>query len=428
MFPATLCGMSASMDYAGLLGLAGEISREVDLDGLLLKILTRSLPWMRVEACSIFLPSDSTGDLVIHSAQGETAPKLGAFRVPAGKGIVGAAMLEKRLIRVDDAASDDRVYKEADKKTGWTTRALLAAPLLDGDECLGVIEFLNPVGREAFTAEDEQVVEYFAGLVAAALGRVRAQAAALERAALQRDLDLAREMQAGLLPGEFPGLAESPGLELFASLEPAQEVSGDLYDFFFVEPGKLCFVVGDVSGKGVAAGLFMAVTRTLVRAIARPGMSPAQILTAVNAELCRDNDACLFVTMILGLADTVTGEVVCGLGAHNPPVHLPRTGAPEFGPLGGAPLGLMEAAKFSEWALRLGPGDALVVYTDGVTEALDESSALFTNERLVTALEGVAAGAAEEVAVTVSAAVAAHVAGAERSDDVTIMVLRQRDL
>lgn len=418
--------MSASTDYAGLLGLAGEISREVDLDGLLLKILTRSLPWMRVEACSIFLPSDASGDLVIHSAQGETAPKLAAFRVPAGKGIVGAAMTEKRMIRVDDAARDDRVYKEADKKTGWTTRALLAAPLLDGDECLGVIEFLNPVGRPAFTDEDERLVEYFAGLVAAALGRVRAQAAALERAALQRDLDLAREMQAGLLPGEFPGEEESPGLELFASLEPAQEVSGDLYDFFFVEPGKLCFVVGDVSGKGVAAGLFMAVTRTLVRAIARPGMSPAQILSAVNAELCRDNDACLFVTMILGLADTLTGEVVCGLGAHNPPVRLPRSGTPEFGPLGGAPLGLMEAAKFSEWALQLEAGDALVVYTDGVTEALDESGALFTNERLLSAVGGLAASSAEEVAGTVSRAVASHVAGAERSDDITIMVLQRR--
>lgn len=418
--------MSANTDYAGLLGLAGEISREVELDGLLLKILTRSLPWMRVEACSIFLPSDASGDLVIHSAQGETAPKLGAFRVPAGKGIVGASMMEKRMIRVDDAASDDRVYKEADKKTGWTTRALLAAPLLDGDECLGVIEFLNPVGRAAFTEEDERLVEYFAGLVAAALGRVRAQAAALERAALQRDLDLAREMQAGLLPGEFPTIDESPGLELFASLEPAQEVSGDLYDFFFIEPGKLCFVVGDVSGKGVAAGLFMAVTRTLLRAIARPGMSPAQILAMVNAELCRDNEACLFVTMILGIADTSTGDVVCGLGAHNPPVRLPREGTPEFGPLGGAPLGLMEAAKFSEWALRLDPGDALVVYTDGVTEALDESGALFTNERLLAALDRLDASAAEQVAATVSRTVAAHVGTADRSDDITVMVLRRR--
>ncbi|MBE2180542.1 MAG: SpoIIE family protein phosphatase [Chthoniobacterales bacterium] len=418
--------MTQHTDYAGLLGLAGEISRESDLDGLLLKILTKSLPWMRVDACSIFLPCDNTGDLVIHSAQGETAPKLGAFRVPAGKGIVGAAMLEKKLIRVDDAANDDRVYKEADKKTGWTTRALLAAPLLDGDECLGVIEFLNPQERPIFTPEDEQLVEYFAGLVAAALGRVRAQAVAIERAALQRDLDLAREMQAGLLPGEFPERESSPALELFAMLEPAQQVSGDLYDFFFVEPGKLCFVVGDVSGKGVAAGLFMAVTRTLVRAIARPGLSPAQILSAVNAELCRENDACLFVTMILGIADTATGEIVCGLGAHNPPVRLPRGGAPEFGPLGGAPLGLMENAVFSEWSLRLEAGDALVVYTDGVTEALDDTGELFSNERLLETLSRTPVTSSQDVAMEVSRSVAEHVGGAERSDDITIFVLRKR--
>lgn len=143
--------MTDDTDYAGLLDLAGEISREENLDDLLLKILTKSLPWMRVEACSIFLHDASSGDMVIHSAHGESAPKLAAFRVPAGKGIVSVAMQEKVLVRVDDAVRDDRVYKEADKKTGWVTRALLAAPLLDGGECLGVIEFLNPVGRREFT-------------------------------------------------------------------------------------------------------------------------------------------------------------------------------------------------------------------------------------------------------------------------------------
>jgi len=419
-------GAGELSDYAGLLRLAGSISRATELDGLLEKILTESLPWMRVEACSIFLPDERTGELVIHSAHGAGAPKLAAFRVPAGKGIVGAAMTEKRLIRVDDAASDDRVYKEADRKSGWTTRALLAAPLLDGEECLGVIEFLNPVGRPVFTAADEELVEYFAGLVAAALGRVRAQSAALERAALQRDLELAREMQTGLLPRAFPAAADSPVFELFARLDPAREVSGDFYDFFFIEPGRLCFVVGDVSGKGVAAGLFMGVTRTLVRALARPGRSPVEILSLVNTELCRDNEACLFVTMVLGIADAASGEVVCGLGAHNPPVRVPARGVPEFGPLGGAPLGLMSGPKFAEWRVQLAPGDALVVYTDGVTEALDESGRLFTSERLLELLGRQAGGRAENLTGAVSAAVAAHAAAAERSDDITILVLRRR--
>ncbi len=412
-------------DYAALLSLAGEITRETDLDGLLAKILTKSLPWMRVEACSIFLADEETGDLVMHTAQGEGAPKLGRLRVPAGRGIVGTAMKEKRVIRVDDAANDPRVFKEADKKSGWTTKALLAAPLLDGEDCLGVIEFLNPVGRAIFTTEDERLVEYFAGLVAAAVGRVRAQAAALERAALQRDLDLARELQKGLLPLEFPPRESSPAIDLFASLQPAKEVSGDLYDFFFIEPGKLCFVVGDVSGKGIAAGIFMAMTRTLLRAIARPGLAPAEILSRLNAELCRDNEACLFVTMILGIADVGTGEIVCGLGGHNAPVHVTRRSA-AFGPLGGAPLGLMPEAKFFEWRPQLAPGDALLVYTDGVPEALDASRELFTNERFLAALREIDASSPQGLVAGVDRAVAAFVGDAERSDDITLMALHRR--
>jgi len=412
-------------DYAALLSLAGEITRESDLEGLLAKILTKSLPWMRVEACSIFLVDEETGDLVMHTGHGEGAPKLGQLRVPAGRGIVGTAMKKKHVIRVDDAASDPRVFKEADKKSGWTTKALLAAPLLDGKECLGVIEFLNPVGRAAFTDEDVRLTEYFAGLVAGAVGRVRAQAAALERAALQRDLDLARELQKGLLPLQFPSPELSPAIDLFASLQPAEEVSGDLYDFFFIEPGKLCFVVGDVSGKGIAAGIFMAMTRTLLRAIARPGMSPAQILTQLNSELCRDNDACLFVTMILGIVDVATGELVCGLGGHNAPVHVTRDSA-QLGPLGGAPLGLMPEAKFTEWRPELASGDALLVYTDGVPEALDESRQLFTNERFLSVLRPAVPSSSRGLVGEVEKALAAFVGGAERSDDVTLMALVRR--
>ena len=185
------------VDYGPLFRLAGEMGREADLSGLLLMILEKSRPWIQAEACSIFLPEEETGELVIHSAQGDSTPQLGTLRVPKGQGIVGTAMKERKTIRVDDVSKDSRFYSKADEKTGWKTKALLASPLLDGGECVGVIEFLNPIGRAAFTSGDETMVEYFAGLVAAALVRIRAHRAALERAAVQRDLDLARELQGG---------------------------------------------------------------------------------------------------------------------------------------------------------------------------------------------------------------------------------------
>jgi serine phosphatase RsbU (regulator of sigma subunit)/putative methionine-R-sulfoxide reductase with GAF domain len=414
------------IDYGPLFKLAGEIGRETDLSGLLLMILNKSRPWIQAEACSIFLPDEETGELAIHSAQGDSAPQLGTLRVPKGKGIVGSAMEEKKTIRVDDVSKDPRFYAKADEKTGWKTKALLASPLLDGGECVGVIEFLNPIGRLAFTSSDETMVEYFAGLVAAALVRIRAHKAALERAAVQRDLDLARELQGGLLPKVFPTREEAPGIELFARLEPAKEVSGDLYDFFTIEPGKMCFVVGDVSGKGIAAGIFMAVTRTLIRATTVPGRSPLEIMNRVNAQLAKENQASLFVTMILGIVDTTTGRMVYGQGGHNPPILVPAQGKPTYEPAGGMPLGVFEDAKFGERELQLKPGETLLVYTDGVTEAMNEAKDLFGEDRLEKAVTGVASLSSEKIAERVIEQVEGFVLEAERSDDITLLAIQRR--
>jgi len=414
------------MYYGPLFKLAGEIGRETDINGLLLMILNKSRPWIQAEACSIFLPDEETGELIINSARGDKAPQLGTLRVPKGKGNEASAMAGKKTIRVDDVSKDSRFYSKADEKTGWKTKALLAAPLLEGGECVGVIEFLNPIGRAAFTQTDETMVEYFAGLVAAALVRMRAHKAALERAAVQRDLDLARELQGGLLPKVFPTREEAPGIELFARLEPAKEVSGDLYDFFPVEAGKMCFVVGDVSGKGIAAGIFMAVTRTLIRATAVPGRSPLEIMNRVNAQLAKENQASLFVTMILGVVDTATGRMVYGQGGHNPPILVPAQGKPIYEPAGGMPLGVFEDAKFGERELQLKPGETLLVYTDGVTEAMNQAKDLFGEDRLENAVTGVASLSPEKIAERVIEQVEGFVLEAERSDDITLLAIQRR--
>ena len=412
--------------YAGLLRLAGEIGREPALLGLLEMILEKSRPWMRAEACSIFLPDPATGDLVIHSAHGDSQPQLGELRVPAGQGIVGAAMREKKMIRVDDVTRDSRFFTKADEQTGWKTKALLAAPLLDGEECLGVIEFLNPQGREAFNQADEELMEYFAGLVSAALVRIRAHDAAVERAQVQRDLDLAREMQQGLLPKAFPNREQAPGVEIFARLDPAKEVSGDLYDFFPIEAGKICVVVGDVSGKGVAAGLFMAVTRTLIRATAMPGRRPLEILQRVNAQLCAENPANLFVTMILGIVETATGRIEYGQGGHNPAILIPTQGDPVYEPSGGMPLGVFEDAKFGQRQIELKAGETLLVYTDGVTEAMNPERALFGEDRLKEAVRGQARLSPEQLTQRVVGEVAKFASGAEPSDDITLLAIQHR--
>jgi sigma-B regulation protein RsbU (phosphoserine phosphatase) len=185
----------------------------------------------------------------------------------------------------------------------------------------------------------------------------------------------------------------------------------------------LCFVVGDVSGKGVAAGLFMAVTRTMVRAVARPDRPPAEVLTRVNRELCRENDACLFVTMILGVANVRTGEIMCGLAGHNPPAVVRRGGGAAFGPVGGQPMGLNDKAVFTEWAVSLAGGDALVVYTDGVTEAFNPEGQMFGDERLHALVCQHGDGNAQMLVTQIFDSVIEFAGTAPQSDDITLAVL-----
>jgi putative methionine-R-sulfoxide reductase with GAF domain len=416
-----------SGNITNLFLLAGEIGREPNLNGLLLKILERSRPWMQADACSIFLPDPETGELVIHSAHGSSAPQLGQLRIPPGRGIVGSAMLERKVIKVDDVSKDPRFFAFADKETGYRTRAILASPLLDGDDCIGVIEFLNPINREHFNDADVQMVEYFSWLVSASLVRIRSHEAALQHAQVQRDLDLAREMQIGLLPTRFPTVDDYPQIELYASLDPAFEVSGDLYDFFEIEDGKICFLVGDVAGKGVAAGLFMAVTRTLIRAItSQRKLSPTEILEAVNRQLVPENSALLFVTIILGILDPETGDIAYGQGGHNPPLLIRNNGGLSYEPPGGQPLGVFAEAIFGERKIRLEPGDSLLVYTDGVTEAMNSLHQQFGEQRLKEVFESKGNLSACEMTAAVIDSVHEFVGKAEQSDDISLMVIKRR--
>lgn len=412
-------------DYGQLFVLAGEIAREPDLDGLLQQILSKSKPWMRAEACSIFLPDPATQELVIHSAQGESAPQLSQLRIPAGSGIVGIAMADKRIIRVDDVAKDPRFYSKVDKDSGFTTRCLIASPLMDGNDCIGVIEYINSIDRPCFTEHDERLVEYFSWLVSASLVRIRSHQASIERAFVQRDLDLARDMQNGLLPITFPQPTPENRLDLHARLIPAYEVSGDLYDFFPAPDGKQFFLVGDVSGKGVAAGLFMAVTRTLVRAEARQRLSPVEILTEVNNQLVPENSALLFVTMILGLYDPTTGLVSYAQGGHNPAVLLKADGTASYEPTGGQPLGVFAEAVFAPYSVQLHPGDSFILYSDGITEAMNDQDHPYGEDRFLELLMDRQHLEARDLNQLVTQDVKRFTNGAEQSDDITLMTLKR---
>jgi phosphoserine phosphatase RsbU/P len=247
---------------------------------------------------------------------------------------------------------------------------------------------------------------------------------------LERELEAARRLHAGMVPHSFPTPSPLSPVDLFASITPAREVGGDLYDFFQVGT-KLCFLVGDVSGKGMPAALFMARTKGLIRittdlmrgADGVPA-SPADIISRVNQELCEDNDGMMFVTLFFAMLSPTTGSVTYCNAGHNAPYHI---GADSLGAVEtpkGIVLGVRPQATYEIGTLTLAPGESLYLFSDGVTEANDIQAGLFSEERLESVLRAAAGRSSREIVDAVTGALKSFVGTAEPSDDITMLAVR----
>ena len=246
--------------------------------------------------------------------------------------------------------------------------------------------------------------------------------AAKER--IERELQIAHEIQMSMVPKIFPAFPDRSEFDIFATLVPAKEVGGDLYDFFFIDDDHLCFAVGDVSGKGVPASLFMAVTKTLFRATAGNGGTPGEILARLNTEICRDNESCMFVTFFCGILNIRTGQVDYSNGGHNLPYYLHRGGVSPLENFGGTSLGLVERSPYAWGRMLLRPGEALLLYTDGVTEAMDSGRTLYSDERLEQFL-GASRSTVPLQLIGDLISDLRHFAGdAPQSDDITVLALQ----
>jgi sigma-B regulation protein RsbU (phosphoserine phosphatase) len=249
---------------------------------------------------------------------------------------------------------------------------------------------------------------------------------------LQQELNAARTLQLGMLPRAFPALSSEQPVQVYAFMEPAREVGGDLYDCFYASKHVFCFLVGDVSGKGAPAAMFMARTRSLVRMavefsrdFGNDDTPPANIAEAVNRELYQNNTERMFVTLFLGFLNTRTGALAY-INAGHPPPHLLRA-ADDIGRLDGkpeVPLGVRRDTAYQSRVAMLDPGDAVFLHTDGVTEAMNISEELFTTERLNADLHAARTGAPEEIVRAVKEHVDAFTGLAPKADDVTMLALR----
>ena len=244
---------------------------------------------------------------------------------------------------------------------------------------------------------------------------------------LKGDLAVASEIQQAILPRVFPPFPDlTDKIDIAASMTPAKDVGGDFYDFFRIDDDRIGFVIADVSGKGIPAAIFMAVSRTLIRATGIRGGSTSDCLTYSNKLLAAESVNCMFVTVFYGILNTKTGEVSYCNAGHNPPYVLKKNGEVTALPMSEDPMvGAIDGIEFHEASLQLEHGDSLVMFTDGVTEAMNVNNEEFGEQRLEDTLADVTMHSCLQMVEAVKADVAAFAGEAEQSDDITVLTLRR---
>ena len=242
---------------------------------------------------------------------------------------------------------------------------------------------------------------------------------------VESELTIAREIQMGILPKIFPPFPHRHELNIFATIEPAKEVGGDFYDFFFIDEDTFCFVIGDVSGKGVPAALFMAVTKTLIKTASIKGLMPDEIMNRVNNDLSQNNESSMFVTIFFGTLNLKTGEMLYVNCGHNLPLFIrPKKQAKFMKKTKGIIVGAVENAEFRLERMLMKPGDTIFMYTDGVTEAMNEKSDMFSDERLLKEINTMLDKTIEDQVSCLMEKISTFSKGVPQSDDIAMLVLQ----
>jgi serine phosphatase RsbU (regulator of sigma subunit) len=242
---------------------------------------------------------------------------------------------------------------------------------------------------------------------------------------MEDELNVGRDIQMSMLPKKFPDFPEHGDFDLHALLVPAREVAGDFFDCFALDENKLCFCVGDVSGKGVPAALFMAMSKNMLSVMAQEVPSPAKIVTLTNDKISSDNRSSMFVTLFIGIYNLETQDLHFTNAGHNPPLLRRKNGDVEvLKQIHGPVIGAMDGIEYNEDKNQINTGDTLLVFTDGVTEAMNRDGGFYGNDRLFQLFSASNFDTAESLTAEVLSSVEKFAVDTEQADDITILALK----
>ena len=413
-------------EQAALLDFSSQLLGRLDLDDLMRYLVEQVRQMLQADACALLLPGEKPGILDFRAASGWRVDPVAERRqvsAEEGNGSALAMRTQQPFLEEDIEKSDLAPWMpEWLRAEGFRGHAVV--PLLANGRSTGVLVIDTRQPRQLDESE-LRLLRLMANQAAMAVEKARLHQEEIKGQGLEKELAIGQQIQLSLLPKDCPVV---PGWEIVAFYQAARLVGGDFYDFFELpgEPGRLGLLIADVMGKGVPAALFMAVSSTVIRTTALDGRSPSATLMQANKLILKDSPADLFLTAFYGVLDTHTGRLVYANAGHNRPLWLhAATGEFEELVAHGIVLGAFPEIELEECEIEVAPGDLLVFYTDGVTEAMDADHQLFETERLQAAVAAKPHASTQEILEAVVDAVRAFTGDAPQSDDMTLVAVKR---
>ncbi len=364
-FPAPAKGGQVYDHLELLAAMSQDFASSLDIEASLKHAIQHITEYVNAEGGAMFLLDDKGETLRCHACVGPS--EITGLTLKCDQGIVGRCVQNDIGEIVRDVSKDSGFHGGVDEETGVTTRSILCAPMCVKDQRIGAIELINKRGGDGlFQDSDLHLLQAMSASAALAIHNARQAEALVEQELIARELELAAEIQRSLLPNPGDGDFPVAGVN-----HAARTVSGDFYDFFSLDDGRICFNLGDVSGKGMNAALMMAKTASLYRCLGKTVQQPGKLMARINDEICETATRGMFVTMVGGIYDPKTGVVCLSNAGHEPPLFHDAEGNFHAFPAEAPPLGispaLLDGEEFPETELKL-DGGTLYIFTDGVTE------------------------------------------------------------
>lgn len=414
-------------DLAGRLKLLHDISQKImeskPLDVLLDDIVKHSASVMHAEAASLLLYDEKTGKLIFHLVEGGEADYIKSMEIEIGEGIAGWVAKKKKSVLIEDCYNDSRFNKDFDKKTGFRTLSMICVPLLKKDKLIGVMQVINKIGKRMFNESDQQIFETLTSQCAVAIDNARLTVIQIKAARLENELETARRIQENLLPSELPAYQD---IEVKMELIPATKIGGDYYNVIQIDENTSLFLVIDVSGKSISAALIVSGIHTFIMTyliINKNEFVLKDFVNSLNIFLVGYTTSDKFATGWFGLYEHKTKILESVCAGHNPTYIFSEGDKYSELLAGGVFLGIHDLGYETE-VKKLKANDAIIFYSDGVTEAWNEDQDEFGEDKLIELLKNNITKNADEILKAVTDAVSGFTGDAEQSDDLTLGVIK----